>query len=65
MSLHVVSGATKWAEILFRLGLCPVPSWGAHSAPPDPAALRRLTCKGREHRGKRKRQKERERRQDR
>ena len=28
----------KMHQIRFRLGLCPRPSWGAYSAPPDPLA---------------------------
>jgi len=40
---------TKMHQIGFRLGICPIPSWGAHSAPSNPlAGLKGPNCKGRE-----------------
>jgi len=57
---NAVCGAPRCYKIRFRPGLCPGPAKGAHSTPPEIlAALRKPTCEGREHRGKRKKQKER------
>ena len=45
----------KMHQFRFRLGLCPRPSWGAYSAPPDPlAGFEGPTSKGGEGRGGKK-----------
>jgi len=47
-------------QILFRLGLCPRPSWGAYNIPPDPlAGFKGPTSTGREERGGEGRERER------
>jgi len=43
----------KMHQIRFRLGLCPRPSWGAYSAPPDHLAGFKGPLRGREGEGKR------------
>jgi len=67
MSPDAISVATKWSEIRFWPGLRLYPAGGAHSSPPHLLldALRGPTCHGRGRVGKRKGQKESEKRQDR